>query len=65
MARKIRTPAAGTARVLGNDCLAAVTQDYSAPSFIVQRLSRRFGISPEVAGVLAQHAGLGPQEVRR
>lgn len=65
MSRKVRTPAAGTARVLGNVCSAADSQDYSAPAFIIQRLSRRLGVSAEVAGVLALHAGLGPQEARR
>ena len=65
MAHKVRTPAAGTARVLGNVCLAADTREYSAPALIIQRLSRRLGCSVEVAALVAELSGLGPREARR
>ncbi|KQO59239.1 hypothetical protein ASF24_13850 [Methylobacterium sp. Leaf86] len=32
---------------------------------IINRLVHRFGVSVEVAAIVAQLAGLGPQEVRR
>jgi hypothetical protein len=41
----------------------SASENSTAPR-IVHRLSHRFGVSIEVAGVLAAHAGLGPTEVR-
>ena len=32
---------------------------------IVQRLSRRYGVSPEVAALVAELSGLGPREASR
>lgn len=56
MPQNDRTPAAGTARALRNDCLAAVTLRDIAPPHEIQaaRLSRRLRISPALAGVMAE-----------
>ncbi|GJD52695.1 hypothetical protein OPKNFCMD_5461 [Methylobacterium crusticola] len=55
-----RTQAPGNA-VLGSTS----TPDVSHPPRVVHRLAQRFALSPEVAAVVAQLAGLGPTEARR
>ena len=50
-----------------SECVARLTDasvNSTAP-LVVQRLAQRFGVSPEVAALVAQLAGLGPQEARR
>lgn len=58
MARNVRTPAAGTARALGNVCWQADTQEIQqAPlDFQMRRILRRFDFSPERARAVAELA---------
>ncbi|KMO15636.1 hypothetical protein SQ03_16900 [Methylobacterium platani JCM 14648] len=58
MAHNVRTPAAGTARVLGNVCVAADTWDipYSPREIQMRRLLARFDFSPERARAVAELA---------
>ena len=41
------------------------TSEHSTDHRVVQRLSRRYGISPEVAALVAELSGLGPREGQR
>ncbi|MBB4199208.1 hypothetical protein CCR94_01940 [Rhodoblastus sphagnicola] len=38
--------------------------DITAQNFAAQQLSKKFGLSPTLAAVVAALAGLGPREVR-
>lgn len=49
-----------------SDCVARLTDtsEIAPAPIIVQHLRHRLGISPEVAALVAQLAGLGPREAR-
>lgn len=58
---------AAVARRRASGCLSGqidLPEVASAP-FAVHRLARRFGVSHEVAALVAQLAGLGPREASR
>lgn len=58
MTYNVRTPAVGTARVLGNVCSAADTWDipHSPREIQTRRLLARFDFSPERARAIAELA---------
>jgi hypothetical protein len=49
---------------VGMPSWAAGNPEYSANPLIIQRLQRRFRLSPELAAAVVQLAGLSPREAR-
>lgn len=67
MARKQRTPGAGTPRALETVCLAADNSRDTAPTISLQasRLMQRFKLSADMAMVVAELAYGQPETWRR
>lgn len=62
----MRNPTSGGRGARENDQLGGkIVRENSRPILVVERLRRRLGVTVEVATVIAQLAGLGPQAVRQ
>lgn len=60
----IANPALGSAGLAKAVSLAGTSSKHTTPNLAINRLQHRFGYSAQVAALLAELAGLGPQEAR-